>query len=278
MNKKLAVISGAAGGMGYASAVALSPNYEILLTDLNGDVLGARAETFKIETGLTALTYVCDLSSQPAVDGLVKIVRDTPEQLGAIVHCAGISPMMASWEKVIDVDLVGSARLLNGLLPFASMGAAVVNIASIAAVNGPAIPEVDAVLRDPLADDLLEQLVKTLPMEMNSGIAYCLAKRGVVFLSERLAVDWGPKGVRVVSVSPGPIDTEMGRLELEKNPLIEPSITKTPLQRPDQDVLPGRIEDITNVVCFLCSERAGFISGCDLRVDGGLVSALAQHN
>jgi NAD(P)-dependent dehydrogenase (short-subunit alcohol dehydrogenase family) len=80
-----------------------------------------------------------------------------------------------------------------------------------------------------------------------------------------------------VSVSPGLIDTEMGRLELEHNPIKTWLAETTPLgpaRTHDGTPLPGRIDDIADAVAFLCSEKASFISGCDVRVDGGLAGAL----
>jgi NAD(P)-dependent dehydrogenase (short-subunit alcohol dehydrogenase family) len=81
----------------------------------------------------------------------------------------------------------------------------------------------------------------------------------------------------VVSVSPGLIDTGMGRLELVENPIKEHLASMTPVRssRNDADtVLPGHTADIAEMVVFLCSDRARFVSGCDLLVDGGLLAAL----
>jgi NAD(P)-dependent dehydrogenase (short-subunit alcohol dehydrogenase family) len=80
-----------------------------------------------------------------------------------------------------------------------------------------------------------------------------------------------------VSLSPGLIDTGMGRLELEHNPIKTWMAETTPLGGVRMDAstpLPGRVDDIADAVAFLCSERASFVSGCDVRVDGGLVGAL----
>ncbi len=88
---------------------------------------------------------------------------------------------------------------------------------------------------------------------------------------------WGAKGGRVVSVSPGLIDTAMGRLELQNNPIKQWMAAMTPVggERSGTDtVLPGLVDDIADVVTFLCSPKASFVSGCDVRVDGGLTAAM----
>jgi NAD(P)-dependent dehydrogenase (short-subunit alcohol dehydrogenase family) len=138
-------------------------------------------------------------------------------------------------------------------------------------------PTMDALLDDPLAADLAARFEELAGPDPDPGATYRLAKRAVVRLCERAAVMWGARGGRVVSLSPGLIDTAMGRLELVHNPIKTWLAEQTPIggQRTDADtVLPGMTSDIAEAAAFLCSERAGFISGCDIRVDGGLAGAL----
>ena len=85
----------------------------------------------------------------------------------------------------------------------------------------------------------------------------------------------------MISLSPGLIDTPMGRLDLVQNPIKEGMARSTPIRstRQSPDVpLPGNVVDIAAAVKFLCSEEAAFISGCDLRVDGGLIAAMKHRN
>jgi NAD(P)-dependent dehydrogenase (short-subunit alcohol dehydrogenase family) len=100
---------------------------------------------------------------------------------------------------------------------------------------------------------------------------------GVVRLCQRTAGAWGARGARVLSVSPGLIDTPMGQLELKENPGKRGLIGRTPVDAPEDRgsvELPGRTADIADAIEFLAGPRARFISGCDVRVDGGLVAAL----
>jgi NAD(P)-dependent dehydrogenase (short-subunit alcohol dehydrogenase family) len=137
---------------------------------------------------------------------------------------------------------------------------------------------VQAVLDDPFEPDLVARVEHALGTPLTPGTAYALAKHGVVRLCQRSAVAWGRRGARVVSVSPGLIDTAMGRLELRDNPGKRGLIGRTPVPAPPDDggsdELPGRTADIADVVEFLAGPQARFISGCDVRVDGGLVAAL----
>jgi NAD(P)-dependent dehydrogenase (short-subunit alcohol dehydrogenase family) len=157
------------------------------------------------------------------------------------------------------------------LFPLVNPGSSAILIGSIAGYSD--VPTaVQPLLDDPLADGFLAAVERALGQPLDSATAYVLAKRGVTRLAERLAAPWGAKRGRTVSISPGLIDTPMGRLELDRQPIIPVMIEVTPVKRPDRP-LPGRPEDIAATVAFLESDAAAFISGCDIRVDGGLVGA-----
>jgi NAD(P)-dependent dehydrogenase (short-subunit alcohol dehydrogenase family) len=219
---------------------------------------------------------VADLADPDGPAAIAARVAELGELRG-LVHTAGLSPEMAGWEQILAVDLVAVARLLDAHLPIVQPGSVAVCIASIAGHMGDSGPEVDAVLDAPDDPDIAAKYRAALGTEPDSGWSYALTKRAVVRLCERAAVAWGARGGRVVSLSPGMIDTEMGRLELEHNPIPAQLAAMTPVQvgRTDgETVLPGRIADIANAVAFLCSDAASFVSGCDLRVDGGLIGAI----
>jgi NAD(P)-dependent dehydrogenase (short-subunit alcohol dehydrogenase family) len=152
-------------------------------------------------------------------------------------------------------------------------------LASISGLMGAFDPAMDAVCDDALAPDFVDRFRALAGTSPDSGATYRLAKRAVIRACERAAAAWGERGGRVVSLSPGLIDTGMGRLELEHNDVKKSMAALTPVggKRTGPDtVLPGLPTDIAHVVAFLCSERAAFISGCDIRVDGGLIAAM-QH-
>jgi NAD(P)-dependent dehydrogenase (short-subunit alcohol dehydrogenase family) len=177
---------------------------------------------------------------------------------------------MADARTVIEVDLVGSVRITDAVFPLVEPGSSAILFGSIAGYSE-VDPAIEKLLCDPLADGLFSTVEQALGQPMDSATSYVLAKRGVMRLAERLATPWGAKGGRVVAISPGLIDTAMGRLELERQPVIPQMIELTPVKRPGP--LPGRTDDIAALVAFLESDAAAFISGCDIRVDGGLVGA-----
>jgi NAD(P)-dependent dehydrogenase (short-subunit alcohol dehydrogenase family) len=162
--------------------------------------------------------------------------------------------------------------VLESVLPLVREGSTAVCVGSIAGYSDQA-QELDECLDNPLVPGFLDDVDRRLTVPFDGQTGYLLAKRGVIRLCERLASAWGQQGGRLVSVSPGLIDTEMGRLELANTPVMSAMVDITPVKRPDSGPLPGKPTDIANLAAFLCSDEASFISGCDIRVDGGLVGA-----
>jgi NAD(P)-dependent dehydrogenase (short-subunit alcohol dehydrogenase family) len=261
------VITGGAGGMGQACARAAAGR--VLLLDVAAEPLEKAAAALAAD-GIEVVTARCDVTSPADVAAAAERVRDLG-RFRALVHTAGLSPTMADGRRVLEVDLAGTVRVTDALFPLVGPGSSAVLIGSIAGYTDVA-PAVEKLLDDPLADDFFAAVEAALDTSLDGATAYVLAKRGVMRLAERLAIPWGKAGGRVVSIAPGLIDTAMGRMELETQPIAKVMAEITPVQRPGAP-LPGRAEDIAAAVAFLISDGARFISGCDIRVDGGLVGA-----
>lgn len=275
---RVSVVTGAGGSMGSACALARAASSDVVVvTDRDADRLAATTEALAA-TGARAVAVVGEFAD-PAFPAELAGRSAAEGDVVALVHTAGLSPAMDTWRAILEVDLVAVARLLDAFGGVVGAGAVAVCIASMAGHLGTFDAATDAVLDAPLDPDLAPRLAALLGAEPDSGSTYRLAKRAMLRCCERAAVAWGRRGGRVVSVSPGLIDTTMGRLELEHQPIKVWMAEHTPVGagRPGaESILPGRIADIVDAVEFCCSERAAFVSGCDLRVDGGLTAAM-QH-
>ena len=272
--RDLALVTGAAGGIGEACARLLAARCDLVLTDVDGR--GLERVTSEMREGASVRPVITDLRSKGDRTRLLEEARATG-RLRWVAHVAGVSPAMGDGGTVLEVDPVASEALLAEASEDIVPGGAAVCIASIAGHLLGDDPKIDAILDTPLEGDLKARLTEVLGSEPDSGIAYALAKRGILRLCERLAPAWGRKGLRIVSVSPGLIDTSMGRLELQRTAGMAEMLQRVPLVRgrqADPTALSGRRMDIARAVDFLCSDDASFISGCDLRVDGGLIPAL----
>jgi NAD(P)-dependent dehydrogenase (short-subunit alcohol dehydrogenase family) len=252
------VITGAASGMGRHCVESLrATTDQLVAVDLEAPQIDG------------TVGVACDISDPVAVAELVEKVRELGS-FHALAHAAGVSPTMADARRVLEIDLVGTALLLDAFEPLVKPGSAAVCFSSSSAYQL-ALQGIDAELQalvsDPRAPGFLDVAVKSFA---ESGIAYAWAKRGVIAVVARAAVTWGRNGGRVNSVAPGLIDTPMGRQEAEQQPIMKVMLEKTPLRRL------GESNEVASVVAFLLSDEASFISGIDVLVDGGMLQGLLE--
>jgi NAD(P)-dependent dehydrogenase (short-subunit alcohol dehydrogenase family) len=254
----VAVVTGAGSGMGRACVDRLQRRGAMVVA------VDLRAPEIDGTVGLA-----CDISDAAAVAALIEKIRG----VGAfrhLAHAAGISPTMGDARRVFEVDLVGTELLLRSFEDLVEPGCAAVCFSSSAAYHiAPfADPELDTLLDDPLNGDFLDRICGTVT---DSGLAYGLAKRGVIRAAARASVRWGARGGRVNSLAPGIIDTPMGRQELEQQPVMREMLDRTPLGRT------GTADEVAAVAAFLLSDDASYVSGIDVLVDGAQLQGITAR-
>ena len=257
------LITGATGGMGRACArLAAAQGHDLLLADLSAEKLQAVAAQCG-EHGIATECHTLDVTEADSIDNLAAALAS--RKVDAIVHTVGVSPQMAGWQQIIAIDLVGTIALLEAARPHLVSGGAVVAISSMSAHMVPPDEEIDGALADSLAPGLMARL-QTFPALEHSGMAYAYAKRALKQYVSDQAQSWGSEGKRLVSISPGLIDTEMGRLENAAMENFEGMKSLVALGRL------GQAEDIAQTALFLASPAAAYITGCDILVDGGFIA------
>ena len=242
------VVIGAATGMGAAICELLADRGPLLRADrhADGDVVA------------------CDITNQNDVDALVERVGD----LDALVVTAGLSPTMAGGRDIFAVNLFGMERVLTAFEPIARQGSVALCFSSSAAHLAPLPAEVGAVFDDLSSPTFFDDLI-ALGLDVDeSGLAYAYSKGGVMRLVRQRAVQWGQKGARLLSLSPGIVDTGMGKLEMANQPFMAHMVTASALGRQAQ------AEEVAAVAAFLVSDAASFMTGTDVLVDGGSIASL----
>lgn len=272
MTRTRVLITGAAGGVGRACARLFGAAHDLILTDVVPGALDQFTEELSDDGYRVVGSYAGDLGKDAVLDLLMAdLAGDAPFTL---IHTAGLAPSQGDWREIMRVNLVTSAKLLDRIEPLLRPGSAGVLIASIAGYVLPPMPEIHPALDAPLAADFLDRLAPAVELcardigpDGAPAVAYMLSKLGVIRLCEQRAARWGKDGARIVSISPGLIMTPMGRRELANTPGTAEARDAAPAGRP------GTPMDIAIAAQFLASDGASFISGCDLRVDGGTTAA-----
>ena len=227
-----ALITGGTTGIGFGIANAMvEAGYEVTVTGLTDEQVAAVPQ----HEHMSAVKL--DVTSDASVAAVLAPFDD----LAALINCAGVifrnfaEYNIATFQKVIDVNLTGTMRMCVGARPkLAAANGAIVNTASMLSLfGGPAIP------------------------------AYTASKGGVAQLTKALAVAWSEEGIRVNAIAPGWIATELTRGLVEDEDRSAAILGRTPMRRW------GNPGDVAGAAVFLCSEAARFITGAILPVDGG---------
>lgn len=258
----LVVITGF-GGMGMACARRLGNGKRLLVADYAKDRLEESASRLR-DDGYDIHTQAVDIAEPDSVRALAERAASLGS-LRTLVHTAGLSPTMADSARIYAVDLLGTILVMDTFLPLAAEGAVGIMVASMAGHTAK-VPED---LERRLARDSREALEAAIPgFPTDPGAAYMLSKRGNLLRVEAQASAWGKRGARLVSISPGLISTSMGRAEAEQHPSMGRMRAMSPVARW------GTAEDIASAAEWLASPAASFVSGIDLRVDGGVIAAV----
>jgi len=238
---KVALVTGAARGIGLATAKRfLAEGWRVVLLDIDGDNLQRTYAAIGRPDVTLALT--CDVADATGVTRAIALVADRYGRLDALVNNAGIAvfkPILEvtseDWQRVLAVNLTGPFLCAQAAAPLMrdSGGGAIVNITSISGLRA-------STLRT----------------------AYGTSKAGLAHLTQQQAIEFAALRIRVNAVAPGPVDTAMAK-----------AVHTPDIRAAYHDAIPlnryGLEGELAEAIYFLCSDRASYITGQTLAVDGG---------
>lgn len=261
---RTAIVTGGSRGIGEAIGRRLAAGGATVVLAAR-DAAGAEEAAAAIRaSGGMATAAACDVRSSASVGGLVAAVLDRHGRIDIVINNAGISPLQAEpqdlpehvWDDILDTNLKGAFLLAAAAAPdmIRRGGGAVVNISSIAGTSA-------------------------IPLQA----AYSASKAGMIGLTRGLAFDWARHGIRVNAIAPGYVATAMNRRVRERGAALAGTPAEAITDAADAaaalayrqvvgKTLAGRfggVEEIAEAAAFLASDRASFITGETLTVDGG---------
>ena len=265
--RTVTVITGGAGGIGKATAKILGKDHYVILGDVSRDRLDAAiAELQKMKVACDSV--LCDVTDRNSADELAARAREKGKVV-SLVHAAGISPLMGDAASVLNVNALGTVHVNEAFLDIAREGFVCINVASMAGYFLPklVIPKRSYALSKNREEKFIKRLrtaCSIVPRKHRSSMAYLLSKNFVIWYSKSAAHRFGEKGARILSVSPGSIDTQMGQLEIRSGSvkILELATIKRL----------GTPEEVAEVIAFSASEKAGYLTGVDILCDGGVVA------
>jgi NAD(P)-dependent dehydrogenase (short-subunit alcohol dehydrogenase family) len=245
LDGKKAFVTGGARGIGYSIAVALAEaGADVALADIDGDSAKVQAERLAAATGRNIIALSTDVTRPGSVDAMITAILDSFGRIDAAFCNAGIAKhipaeemSLEDWNQVINVNLTGVFLTAQaaGKVMIRQGGGSIITTASMSAH------------------------VVNVPQPQSS---YNASKAAVVQLTKSLAVEWALRHVRVNSISPGYIGTDLTLSNERLKPLIETWKEATPLRRL------GRPEELQAIAVYLAGDASAFTTGSDFIIDG----------
>ena len=261
---EVCVITGGGSGMGLAAAKFMPKEKIIVLSGRTVAKLERAVKDLE-ELGYEAHPCACDTSDRESVKKLVDFAASLGE-IKNVINSAGLSPAMAEPEKVLRVNALGTVYVNQEFSKRMKPGSVIVDISSNSAYVLPKflISKKVYALADIREEEFVQKILKKCKLAKEgyarAGLAYAFSKNFVIWYAAKCAFEYGKKGIRVASLSPGLIATDMGNLEKEEGGSIIPLTAEERMGKP---------EELGFAIATLADERNGYLAGVDILCDGG---------
>ena len=266
------VITGGGSGMGLEAAKFMSKDKIIVISGRTLSKLEGAVEELKA-LGFEAYAKTCDTSSRESVRELAEYAASLGE-IKNVINSAGVSPAMkGTQETILRINALGTVYVNEEFSKLMNSGSVIVDVSSNSAYILPSfiINKKDYLYAETDEDKFVAKLVKKSNMAkgeyQRKGFAYSLSKNFVVWYAKKCAFEYGKKGIRVVSLSPGLIATDMGNLEKEDGGMLIPFSAEERMGKP---------EELGFALATVADERNGYLAGVDVLCDGGSTNGMKE--
>lgn len=264
--KNVCVITGGGSGMGLAAAKFMAKDKIIVVTGRTLSKLEKAVKELE-ELGYEAYAKTCDTSDRQQVKELAEFAAGLGE-IKNVIHSAGLSPAMAKPEQILRVNALGTVYVNEEFSKLMNRGSVIVDIASNSAYMLPGFlaSKKTFALADNDESKFVKKIMKLAGMikgdYQSSGLTYGISKQFVIWYASKCAYEYGPKGIRVCSLSPGLIATDMGNLEAKEGASLLDTAAEKRMGTP---------EELGFAIASVADERNGYLAGVDILCDGGSV-------
>lgn len=268
---KVCVITGGGSGMGLEAAKFMPKDRIILLSGRTESKL-QKAVAELAALGFEAYEKTCDTSNRESVKALAAYAVSLGK-VTTVINSAGLSPAMADPETIVRVNALGTVYMNEEFSKIMKKGGVIVDVASNSAYVLPKflINKKLYALADHDEEKFVKKIVKKAKLAkgdyQRSGFAYALSKNFVVWYAKKCAFEYGPKGIRVVSLSPGLIATDMGNLEAKDGGMLIGFSAEERMGKP---------EELGYALATVTDERNGYLAGVDVLCDGGSTNGMRE--
>ena len=266
------VITGGGSGMGLEAAKYMPKDKIIVISGRTLSKLENAITELK-ELGYEAYAKTCDTSNRDSVKELVEFCLSLGE-IKNVINSAGVSPAMkGTQEGILRINALGTVYINQEFSKVMNPGSVIVDVSSNSAYILPSfiIPKKAYALAETDEAKFLKILVKRSNLAkgeyQRKGFAYSLSKNFVVWYAKKCAFEYGKKGIRVVSLSPGLIATDMGNLEKEDGGMLIPFSCEERMGKPCE---------LGYALATVADERNGYLAGVDVLCDGGSTNGMKE--
>lgn len=275
MKKKLTVITGGSSGLGYAAAWCMAHETTLVLC-ARGEKKLEHAKKELEAYGADVITYTLDASDAAATQKAAEEISKMGDIVN-VIHTAGVSPANTARDDILRINVLGPIHVVEAFYPYLIPGGVCILFGSTAGYvldtdegKAPLRQALHQLYESWRSEDFVDRLraflsdTMKLPEAHQAGMAYCVSKRFVRYFTYANVKRFAEKNCRILSVSPGSYLTPMHQALIDNSPAsAERAMAGIPLGRW------GHPYEMGELIAFLCSSGAGYLTGVDILADGG---------